>query len=184
MNNTKTLTTAFVSFGSDSTIKSWPACSPVPSGCSMPLAAGSSVGLPTNGQYLNATISFGAAPSCGNTKAEINLNNPAWSSDTADVSLVDGYDDKIQIDVRWDSGEMRLGPPLGETGNEQVFGLFPKGCDICVARQSPPCGQSSCGSPDGGGAACGCKDGTQYNPKIPCQYSRARGATYTVILAP
>ena len=55
-----------------------------------------------------------------------------------------------------------LGPPVGPTGNEKVFGVFPFGCDICVARHSPPCGIKP--------GKEGCKTGSQYKPDVPCQY--------------
>jgi hypothetical protein len=55
-----------------------------------------------------------------------------------------------------------LGPPKGKDGNEKVLGLFPYGCDVCVARVSPPCG-----IPKG---RIGCKHGTQYKPDVVCQY--------------
>jgi hypothetical protein len=71
------------------------------------------------------------------------------------------------------------GPPAGASGNESVLGIFPYGCDICVARQAPPCG-----IPTGSD---GCKTGTQSNPAVPCQLQGAvkgGGGTLAVSLEP
>ncbi len=157
-NSTKAMAMVYIAFGADSIITSWPAC-PTTSrlNCQMPLSAGVTAPMPLNGKYLNATISFNAPVTCNTTKAELNLNNPKWY-DIADVSLVDGYSNNIEIDV----GSTRLGPPNGKEDNEKVLGLFPLGCDICTARQNPPCGMSPGRS--------GCKAGTQYKPNVICQW--------------
>jgi hypothetical protein len=176
-NRTAKQTTVNVAFGADSSITGWPFCTSNPSGCSFTLAPSASQALPLGG-YLNATFAFDAPVGCGATKAEVNIGNPAWSSDTADVSLVDGYSDKVQIEV---SGEgLTLGPPMGATGNEKVYGLFPNGCDICVQRKSPPCGIAP-GPLNGDG----CKAGPdQYHPAVPCQWSGSRGRAFVVALVP
>jgi hypothetical protein len=163
-NKTASPVVVYVSFGADSVVvpSTWASFCPSPArlNCQFPLAANGSQGLPLNGRYLNATLSFGAPVGCGTTKAELNLNNPKWY-DITDVSLVDGYSNKIAIDVMDPSGSRTLGPPNGPSGNEKVYGLYPLNCDICVARQSPPCGASP--------GTSGCKAGGQYNPKPPCQ---------------
>ena len=145
--------------------------------CSLPLAAKSEVPLPLAGQWLNATFSFGAPVACGSTKAEINVNNPAWY-DITDISLVDGFSNALRIDTTdtADGGLRILGPVWSATGNERNYGVFPNGCDICVARQKP-----SCGMPPGKD---GCKGGTQYNPDVPCQHQGAAmggGGAYRVV---
>jgi hypothetical protein len=160
-------TVVSVSFGPNSmiTAPSWSFCQDGSApACVFPLKGrGASRALPIGNQYLNATIVFGAVSvGCGTTKAELNVNNPIWH-DVVDVSLVDGYSNGIAIEITGsDGGTMKLGPPVGATGNEKVLGLFPLGCDICVARDQP-----ACGLPVGSG---GCKGGTQYNPDVPCQY--------------
>ena len=158
-------TTVHVAFGADSAIKDWPFCGGVPPACTFTLKAYGRRSLPLKGAYLNATISFDAPVGCGVTKAEINTNNPKWYS-TIDVSLVDGYSNRIAIVVQPHTGGIDaavLGPPVDSVdGNEWVFGLFPYGCDICVDRQNPPCD-----IPKGNK---GCKTGTQYKPHVPCQY--------------
>lgn len=180
VNRTDAGTTVYVSFGSDVGDAgvgptTWPVCTKTgPLNCTFPIAAGATQDLPTGGKYLNATFSFGAPVACNVTKAEINMNNPAWSNDTADVSLVDGYSNKVEVDVA--GGTKKLGPPNGAQGNEKVDGLFPTGCDICVARQNPPCGFSP--------GKAGCKGGTQYKPDVPCQWSGAKGQSITVALDP
>ena len=158
LNTTGTAATVNVSFGADSVVNAtaWPFCtSSGPLVCSFSLAAKESKVVPSNG-YLNATIAFNGAVGCGTTKAELNVNNPAWY-DVVDISLVDGFSNKIQITM---NGTV-LGPPNGKDGNEKVLGLYPFGCDICVAQQHPPCGIPAGGT--------GCKAGTQNNPTPPCQ---------------
>jgi len=182
-NRTEKSVTVFISFGADSEVTSFPFCGDS-GGCSFPLAQGGTQNLETGGAYLNATISFDAAPGCNVSLGEINISNPAWTNDTANISLVNGWSRDIEIDVTApDGGVIPLGPTQGPKGNASVFGVYPNGCDICVARQSPPCGISPCGTPDGSPPSCGCKQGTQYNPSIPCQASFARdGATVTVAI--
>jgi hypothetical protein len=158
-------TTVYVAFGSDSRVTqaTWASfCQGTTLSCSFPLAAGTSQPLPNpTGAYLNATFSFGAAVGCGTTKGEINVNNPAWY-DTMDVSLVDGFSNKIGITYTAPGGKPQaLGPVKGPGGNETVLGVYPFGCDICVARQSPPCGIAK--------GTDGCKKGTQNKPDVPCQ---------------
>jgi len=176
-NATSSATTVNFAFGADSVVlpAAWPACvASAALNCALPLGAMSQVALPASG-YLNTTLAFGSLVGCGSTKAEINMNNPTWFN-TLDVSLVDGYSNNITIE----SEGQKLGPPLGATGNEKVLGLFPVGCDICVARQSPPCGQSPGGT--------GCKMGPdQYHPDVPCQVQGAikfGGVDVTVSLVP
>lgn len=155
--------TVNVAFGADSAITAddWSFCNGSGLVCSFSLGGGKTQALATGGKYLNATIAFNKPVGCGATKAELNINNPSWA-DTLDVSLVDGYNSKVSIDTE-DSGKaVVLGPPLGQFGNEKVYGLFPYGCDICVERQAPPCG-----IPKG---KTGCKAGTQYDPDVICQY--------------
>lgn len=184
-NDTPQDAVAFVAFGSDSVVGpiDWAFCgneAGAPLNCQFTLKAQEGKLLPLSGRYLNASISFNAPVGCGSTKAELNVNNPKWY-DTSDVSLVDGYSNGIRIEVMnaaADAGFVRLGPPNGPKDNEQVFGLFPLGCDICTARQSPPCGIVPGGS--------GCKAGTQYHPVVPCQYQGAvmggGGAKINVVL--
>lgn len=158
-NATNADTTVFVSFGSNSVIlpSSWSSfCTPLTAlSCSFPLAATKRRVLPLSGSYLNATFTFGAPVGCGTTKAEVNVNNPSWY-DVTDVSLVDGFSNYIMVEA---NGTRIFAK---KSGNEKSFGVYPLGCDICVARQSPPCGISK--------GTDGCKAGTQYNPAVPCQY--------------
>jgi hypothetical protein len=174
-------TPVFISFGADSSVQAadWASFCTVTSPLTCNFTMIGSQVLPTQGKYLNMTLAFGGPVACDSTKAEINVNNPAWY-DTLDVSLVDGYSNKIAIDYTPPGGTVtRLGPPLGKDGNEKVLGVFPYGCDICTARQSPPCGIAP------GGA--GCKAGTQYKPDVPCQFQGAvkgGGGAVTVILVP
>ena len=92
---------------------------------------------------LVMSLAFNAPVACGSTKAEITVNNPAFC-DNADVSVVDGFNERIQIDVdgRPMGQVVKLGPPLGKLGNQQVFGVFPFACTICAGIVNPPCGSA------------------------------------------
>lgn len=158
----------YVAFGADSkvTADDWSFCNGSGLNCNFSLAGQTTKLMPnSSGAYINATFAFAAEVGCGVTKAEIDINNPKWY-DTLDVSLVDGYSNDVQIVYTPTGGKaVNLGPPLGQTGNEKVYGLFPYGCDICVERQNPPCGISK--------GKTGCKKGTQYDPDVPCQVQGA-----------
>lgn len=167
-NRTDAATAVFIAFGADSKVTSSTlgalcGVNPAPLNCTFALGSNGKQRLPIAGAYFNATFSFGAAVTCGVTKAELNINNPKWY-DIADISLVDGFNGKIAIAIAIAGSSLKtiLGPPVGKEGNEKVFGVYPYGCDICVARLSPPCGISK--------GKDGCKSGTQYNPAVPCQY--------------
>jgi hypothetical protein len=164
-NLTKSPTTVHVSFGAASVVLpgDWKFCKKTADlNCHFVLNAESIQPLSTGGKHLNATFSFDAPVGCGVTKAEIDVDNPAWYN-TMDVSLVDGYSNNVSIESEAEDGSIVIsGPPNGKTDNERTFGLFPYGCDICVERQKPSCGISK--------GKEGCKSGTQYNPDVPCQY--------------
>jgi hypothetical protein len=167
-NDTARAATVTIIFGGGTVVTGWPFCAPRDAGatCSFVLDGKASKGLPLGGEYLNATLVFDGyrdGTLCGSTKAEFNVNNPKWY-DILDISLVDGFSDKIEmIAIEPGGTSMRLGPPIGREGNEKVFGVYPYGCDICVERQPP----MACGIPAG---KAGCKSGSQYNPDVPCQY--------------
>jgi len=151
--------TANFAFGADSVFlpASLPNCATSSAlNCALILPANSTQTIDLGGKYLNATLAFDLPVGCGATKAELNLNNPAWY-DVADVSLVDGFNHDLQMQF----GGTLLGPTLGKNGNAALFGVFPLGCDICTARQNPSCGFAK--------GTDGCKAGTQYAPVPPCQ---------------
>jgi hypothetical protein len=184
-NRTRSTVSVYASFGSDSVVgpQNWPFCATLDAGgCTFSLAPSAGQDLPTGGSYLNVTLSFNEAAGCQVSLGELNIGNPAWSQDTANISLVNGWNADIEIDVKTDGATTTLGPTKGPVHNEAAFGVYPNGCDICVAKQQPPCGIEPCGSPDGSPASCGCKAGTQYNPTVPCQYSFQRGSNATVAL--
>lgn len=167
-NSTSSMSTVFVSFGSDSVITAddWGFCEGDRLSCSFPLGPKAHRNLPLGGSYGNLTIAFDGPVGCGSTKAEFNLNNPSWY-DQADVSLVDGYSNNIKIDLGSPGGTVTsLGPIQGAGGNEGLFGVFPYGCDVCVARENPPCGISK--------GTDGCKAGDQYDPDPPCQWQGSK----------
>jgi hypothetical protein len=172
-NRTDAATTVYLSFGTNS--QAWPPCGDA-GGCSFPLAPGASQPLPTAGLPLNATLAFGAVPGCGVSLAEFNFAIPGWSQDTANISLVNGQNANIEIDV---SGYQTLGPTTSGS-NATVYGVYPVACDICVARSQPPCGFDASGCTEAG--SCGCKAGSQYSPTVPCQESFDAGAVVTIAL--
>jgi hypothetical protein len=152
-------TTVYVAFGATSAIQTedWKEfCSGSGLNCYFPLEKGRTRELPIHARNLNATFSFMRGVTCNTTKAEVNVNNPEWY-DVADISLVDGFN----VPMRMQFGLESIGPVVGATGNESLVGVFPNGCDICVARQSPPCGMTP--------GTDGCKTGSQYDPDVPCQ---------------
>ncbi len=169
----------YVAFGSRSIISpmapDWEFCkqgdaAPV---CSFLLGPDVTRVLPLAGMYFNATISFGGPVACGTTKAEFDLNSLTWY-DTMDLSLVDGFNAGLGIEVRGPAGFgaaspeggaglVTLGPVLHERGNERAFGVFPLACDVCVERRGPPCGYKRGPSPE-------CKKGKQDDPDVICQY--------------
>lgn len=160
-NATSAPVTVYVAFGSDSVVQagSWPICG-VDAGlnCTFTVPANTTLPLPSTGQYLNATMSFGGPVACGRTKVELNLHNPSWY-DVVDVSLVDGFSSSVSLTY----GSLEIGPVTSAAGNDKALGVYPLGCDLCVARSS----QTPCGMAPG---TDGCKAGSQYDPTVPCQY--------------
>lgn len=160
-NTTGKATKVYAAFGADSVVlpPAWSFCAPSSTlTCTFAIDAGKTQDLPTGGAYLNVTISFGQPVGCGATKVELNVNNPKWY-DVVDLSLVDGFSVPVSMVVDGTT----LGPVLGPSNNQGLYGVFPLGCDICVARSSQtPCGQTP--------GTSGCKAGTQYDPKPPCQH--------------
>ena len=152
----------FASFSPSSKVRpsDWAFCTTSGLNCTFPLKTGETRELPLDGKYLNVTYSFGSS-GCPSTEAEMTLNNPG-GYDTTDVSLVNGFSNYVKVIVKDTSGEHTFGPARGQTGNEKLDGVYPWACDICAGSQSPPCGFPI----DAGG----CKAGTQYDPKPPCQY--------------
>jgi hypothetical protein len=159
-------TDVFISFGADSKLlpAAIPACN-VKDGLVCQFKVKGTTTLPNpGGLYLNATVAFGKAVGCGSTKAELNVNNPTWF-DVLDVSLVDGYSNNLSIDYLPHGGGRITITPNGTGNNADVGGVYPLGCDVCVARQNPPCGMTP--------GTDGCKKGTQYKPDVPCQFQGA-----------
>jgi len=171
---TKEGVSVYIAFGAKSIVTpraaGWEFCQQeksYPLVCDFVLAPASIQTLPLAGMYANFTVSFGGAVTCGTTKAEVNVNQTGDSPwyNTADISLVDGFNAKLAIEYVTASGEHKtLGPVEHERGNAKAFGVFPLACDICVSRQAPvPCGYKP-------GPSTECKTGTQDKPDVVCQY--------------
>jgi hypothetical protein len=155
----------YINFAADSMLKptDLPFCRVTgPLNCQFTLAAHRSQEVPNpQAKYLNMALAFNAQVTCGSTKAEVLVNNPNWF-DILDVSVVDGFNEKIQINLTSTGGNRtQLGPPVGRLGNQKVFGVFPYACTICAGIKNAPCGEA------GGGE---CKLGTESKPDVPCQY--------------
>jgi len=188
-NDSPTGTVVYATFGSDSAVKpgDWKFCEAVPSGCRFPLGPKETRDLPTGGRYLNVNLSFDEAGSCavtGTTLGEMTLNvvSDGGNFDTTDISMVNGWNADIQIEVS--GGQPTLGPTNGLDSGVTTYGVFPNGCDLCVARHTVPCPwQTSCGTGNDGGPPCGCHAGTQYAPTPVCQVTGVpRGSVVTVVL--
>jgi hypothetical protein len=116
-------------------------------------------------KMVSLSLAFNKPVSCGATKAELTVN--AKTDDVFDVSVVDGFNEKIAMIFDSNTGnQIKLGPPNGLTGNEKVYGVFPYGCDICAGRLTPP---KACGPYPPKNI--GCKGGTESKPDVICQYS-------------
>jgi len=183
-NQQATAVTASISFGADSevnaqTLGTFCKSSTGKLNCVFDVPANGNKEIPNFGfKYLNMAVAFKANVGCGSTKAEVTVNNPKWY-DVMDVSLVDGFNEKVQINVTPTGAKtVVLGPPKGKSGNQQVFGVFPEGCDVCVERRNPPCGYSK-------GKSSECKSGTEMQPGVICQYQdNSNAGTIEVILVP
>ena len=175
----------FVTFGGDSCITGnnikidgeAGKCEPTLYGeCVFTLAKGEKKEINLELCRADLTFRFNSAEGCGVTKLEANMNIPDWD-DAWNISLVDGWNENVRIDiVTSDIGTKTMGPTKGKTGNQQAFGVYPYGCDVCTARQKPPCGiemgDSECKTPHG--------VNNQYNPDVPCQWNHPRPNTVTV----
>jgi hypothetical protein len=170
----------YINFAADSVLKPTdvPFCEVMgPLNCQFTLAANSPKDIPNpQAKYFNMALSFNAPVTCGSTKAEVLVNNPKWFY-ILDVSVVDGFNEKIQMNLTPTGGKLtQLGPPVGKLGNQKVFGVFPYACTICAGIKNAPCGDAGKGE---------CKLGTESNPDVPCQYQmNAPSGLVEVVLLP
>ncbi|MGB7291235.1 MAG: hypothetical protein WBD99_03590 [Thermodesulfobacteriota bacterium] len=178
MNNQDVSADVYISFESTSCVTSeaWSSfCSEIDSSdlnCSFTLDANSSQDLPLTDTTCNAmfTIAFNAPPSqfCDKTQVEFNIYSNG--TDTYDISLVNGFNEPVSI-----TDGTEAGPVDCETGNQNVSGVFPLGCDGCAERLDPPCGFTP-------GDNSECHGGTQFDPDPPCQFTQPSGGSFTVNL--
>jgi hypothetical protein len=112
---------------------------------------------------LSMSMAFNKPVDCGATKAELTIN--ASKDDVMDVSLVDGFNEKVKMVFTPSLGQPTIaGPANAITGNENIAGVYPYGCDGCAARIAP---QKKCGPYPMGNS--GCHGGAQYDPKPKCE---------------
>jgi hypothetical protein len=100
--------------------------SPPLNNCHFTIPANGSVEIPNPSfKYFNIAASFNHQVKCGSTKAELIVNNPTWY-DILDVSVVDGFNNKVEIDATSaEDGTVKLGPPAGISGNQLLLGVYP-----------------------------------------------------------
>lgn len=169
VNNQSSAADVFINFGADSKINVsnlggfCDSQSIAPLNCHHTLAANNSEELPNpDFKYVNLALAFNHVVDCGATKAEVIANNPNWY-DIMDVSVVDGFNNKIEIDATEPhKPSVILGPPAGMTGNQTLFGVYPYECTICADLGAQPCQMN--------GNKAECHAGTESNPIPPCQY--------------
>jgi len=130
----------YINFAADSVLKpvDVPFCKVTgPLNCEFTLAANSSRDIPNpQAKYLNMALAFNAQVTCGSTKAEVLVNNPNWF-DILDVSVVDGFNEKIQVNLTPTNGSTtQLGPPVGKLGNQKIFGVFPMAARFARASRT------------------------------------------------
>jgi hypothetical protein len=153
VNNQSSPAEVNINFGSDSQLNARDLagfCDSIskPLNCHLTLAANSSKEIPNpDFKYVNLALAFNGQVTCGSTKAEVIANNPHWY-DIMDVSVVDGFNNRIEIKaIPTGQSPVVLGPPAGLTGNQTIFGVFPLACTQCAAILNPPCeskGPSEC----------------------------------------
>jgi hypothetical protein len=188
VNNTRGSVPVYISFASDSVINASQLssfCTKFPPEtnlkCRLTMAPGSLEIPNPQFKYLNLAVTFNGQVGCGTTKGELTANFPSWY-DTMDVSEVDGFNNKVEIDaISSSGGTQKIGPANGITGNRLLFGVYPYKCSICVDLGTPP----SCPDTPPPGKKSECKDGTENNPTPPCQYQmNDPDGTIKVILVP
>ena len=105
--------------------------------CAFELANNASVTVP-NPKFvpLNFTVAFNAFVDCCATKSEINANKSG--NDAANVSVVDGFNEKIKLTFKvTGKQDIVMGPPCGWDGNTNIYGVYPYRCDECVLVTAP-----------------------------------------------
>jgi hypothetical protein len=150
-------------------IESYPCDSITTSGvggkCTFTLAKGASKSFPpVEGKNTCVTILFGGLYSAcdqpgteGFTQGEVTANVQAPNLEVVDISLVNGWNGALSIDLTdspaWYFGGATHGntlPPtsittvgpngdLGASANATAPGVFPNGCDVCNGRSKNPC---------------------------------------------
>src|SRR5262249_41321911 len=122
----------YVNFAADSVLKptDLPFCRVTGQrNCQFTLAPRSSQDFPNpQAKYLNMALAFNAPVTCGSTKAEVLVNNPSWY-DVLDVSVVDGFNETIQMNVTPTVRQpTHLGPPVGQPRTHNALAPSPSPC--------------------------------------------------------
>ena len=163
--------------------------------CGFDLKPGESKTFDPKGKQMNFAVAFNKVVDCGATKGEasINMNKPDPNThkpmqDTFDVSVVDGFNEKITATYdpapNTPAKKVVLGPPCGLDNNQRAYGVFPYGCTICAGGRTKA--NKRCGYSDND--TLNCKSGTEKNPGVLCQYNfndntEAKG-TITFVIVP
>ena len=170
--------------------------------CTFTLAAGGSKSFAgVEGKNTCVTMLFGGLYSeCtepgpkGFTQGEVTANVVAPSLEVVDISLVNGSNGALSIDLTsspgWYYGGAApgntlpttsittVGPngDLGDPANATTPGLYPNGCDVCDGRQQNPC-------PDHLAFGGACKSSNAADNAPDCQVNRSSplGGTVTFV---
>ncbi len=120
---------------------------------------------------------------CPTTMFEINISPENTTTDSFDVSLVNGFNYSMQITT---SDGPATANVTKATGNQKALGVFPLGCTQCVSQNSKPPTYENCpGDPKKCGSQCyaasECKSGSdEFHPNVKCTIDPPTGASYTV----
>lgn len=163
--------------------------------CNFDLAAGDSKTLTSDTKWYNLSIAFNAPGNvirCPVTQAELNVNTPTPKNDAFNVSLVNGYNEKIQMTFKPETGAIiQTDIPANAiglaSGNENKKGVYPSGCTICTYRLNPPSYQQDKNCPDYKGnltAGCHFPQGKEFEkkPNVPCHFELTTPDKYKGVL--
>jgi hypothetical protein len=138
--------------------------------------------LPNDKKWYNMSIAFNAPGNvirCLATQAEYNVN-VSPGGDSFNISLVNGYNEPIQMTFQPDRGPiLQTDVPVNAigtmSGNERKLGVFPSGCSLCTFRDNPPRREQDPNCPDyNNDWTTGCKAGgrdRENNPDVKCQFN-------------
>lgn len=164
--------------------------------CNFDLAGnGATKTITVDNKWYNLSIAFNAPGNvirCPVTQAELNVNTPTPRNDAFNVSLVNGYNEKIQMTFKPETGAaIQTDIPVNAigiaSGNENKKGVYPSGCTICTYRLNPPSYQQDKNCPNYNGnlkTGCHFPQGQEYEkkPNVPCHFELTTPDKYKGVL--